>query len=74
MSRPIYTTQRQLRAAFWAANPGLSRRRIRNYGGTGLMFTTDTRVAFVEWLDATCRNGECSAELAQRATLGASDD
>lgn len=68
-----YTTQRELRAAFWAAHPHLSRQRITNYSGTGRMYPTDTRVAFVEWLDAIHRDGQCSTRLAACATLGGND-
>jgi hypothetical protein len=62
-------TQRELRRAFWEAHPNLPRRRIRAYSGHGLMHCTDTRVAFVDWLDSLERNREVSPELAQRATL-----
>jgi hypothetical protein len=65
----MYTSQKALRAAFWADHPELSRRRIRSYSGRGLMFPTDTRVAWVDWLDAQERAGACSPALAQRATL-----
>lgn len=64
------TNQRELRRVFWAQHPNLPRRRIRNYSGNGTMYQTDTRVAFVEWLDAMQRAGEVSQALAQRATLG----
>lgn len=67
------TSQRDLRRAFWEAHPNLPRRRIRNYAGTGLMYPTDTRVAFVDWLDSMERSGEISAELANRATLTKGD-
>ena len=63
------TSQRQLRRAFWEQFPELSRRRINDYAGTGKMYTTDTRVAWCNWIDAICRNGEISDELARRATL-----
>ena len=63
------TNQKELRAAFWRDNPQLSRRRIKSYDGKGRMYPTDTRVAFVEWLDAQARDGTVSQELAQRATL-----
>jgi hypothetical protein len=62
-------TQRELRRAFWKAHPNLPPHRIRDYSGRGLMHCTDTRVAFVDWLDSLKRNGEVSPELAQRATL-----
>lgn len=65
--RHQYTNQRDLRAAFWDTFPNLSRKRIgppehRSY-------TTDTRCAFVDWLDMLHRDGSVSDALAQRATL-----
>lgn len=67
-----YTTQRELRRAFFAEHanvPGISRRRITNYAGTGKMHNTDTRCAWCDWLDSLARNGDISPELADRATL-----
>lgn len=67
-----YTTQRQVRAAFWEAHkdcPDVTRRRIRDYAGTGKMHNTDTRCAFVDYVDALEKNGEISPELAERVTL-----
>lgn len=67
-----YTNQRELRAAFFAEHegvPGISRRRITNYAGTGKMHNTDTRCAWCDWLDSLARNGEISDALAQRASL-----
>lgn len=67
------TTQAALRRAFWEAHPDLPRRRIRNYAGNGLMYPTDTRVAFVDYIDALERNRDISPELARRATLSKGD-
>ncbi len=64
-----YTTQKQIRAAFWAAFPELPRRKIKNYSGNGRMHQTDTRCAFVDFIDALSRDGQISQALAQRATL-----
>lgn len=64
-----YTTQAQVRAAFWEAYPTASRRRITDYSGKGKMYTTDTRCAFVDFLDSLSRDGAISPALAQRATL-----
>lgn len=67
-----YTTQAQLRKAFWADHKGIkgiSREKITDYAGTGKMHNTDTRTAFVNWIDYLCRNQEISPELAARATL-----
>jgi hypothetical protein len=69
----MITSLRALRAQFWQGNPGLPRRRIRDYTGTGLMYPTDTRVAFVEWIDAMHRDGQISTKLARRATLTKGD-
>ena len=63
------TTADSVRAAFWEENPDVSRRKIRSYDGRGQMFTTDTRCAFVDWLDAAERAGRVSPALAQRVTL-----
>ena len=64
-----YTNQKQIRAAFWDAFPNLPRRKIRDYAGTGLMYPTDTRCAFVDYVDGLQRAGEISEALADRATL-----
>ncbi len=64
-----YTTQAQIRAAFWAAFPELPRRKIPNYAGTGRMYPTDTRCAFVDFVDALSKAGDISPELADRVTL-----
>ncbi len=63
------TTQRELRKRFWKLYPGLSRKKIVNFEGTGFMYTTDTRCTFVEFVDSLCKSGEISESLAQRATL-----
>lgn len=60
----------KVRAAFWRENPTASRRRVPNYSGNGRMYTTDTRCAFVDWLDAASRDGRVSQALAERVTLG----
>lgn len=66
----MYTTQREVRRAFWAAHPQADRRRITNYSGNGTMYPTDTRCAFVDFVDALSKSGEISQELAGRVTLG----
>ena len=66
------TTQQQVRAAFWGAHAGfagISRRKIRDYAGTGKMHNTDTRCAFVDYVDALQRDGIISDTLANRVTL-----
>ena len=63
------TTQKELRREFWATFPNLPKRKIKNYSGNGHMYQTDTRCAFVDWLDALSKDGDISQELAERATL-----
>ena len=67
-----YTTQAQLRQAFWAEHPRLARRwingpdrpiRPQNWQ------PVDTRCAFVDWIDHLARDGQISEALAQRVTL-----
>jgi len=65
----MMTTQKQIRAEFWAAHPTLSRCKIRDYAGTGHMHTTDARCAFVDFVDVLHRNGQISEALANRVTL-----
>ena len=67
-----YTTQKQVRDAFWhdhAGNPNITRRRITDYSGKGKMHNTDTRCAFVDYVDMLSSNGDISDALAQRVTL-----
>lgn len=68
MKFPI-TTQKEIRSDFWKSHQGHSRRRIRDYSGTSLMYTADTRVAFCDFIDHLQRDGQISSALAQRATL-----
>jgi len=65
----MMTTQKQIRAAFWATFPHLSRRTIPDYAGTGRMHVTDTRCAFVDFVDYLQTSGQISEALANRATL-----
>jgi hypothetical protein len=67
--KPTYTTQAQIRAAFWDAHPDADRRKIKDYAGTGQMHVTDTRCAFVDFLDMLRRDGHITEALANRATL-----
>lgn len=67
-----YTTQRQVRKAFWEAHEGVptvTKRKITAYNGREKMYDTDTRCAFVYFVDALCGDGRISAELARRVTL-----
>lgn len=68
MAYPI-TTQKQVRALFWETFPELPRKKITNYAGTGKMYPTDTRCAFVDFVDALSKDGQISQALAQRVTL-----
>lgn len=65
-----FTTQKQIRAAFWEDHPTLSRKKIADYSGKGKMFTTDTRCAFVDYVDHLSKSGAISPDLADRVTLG----
>ena len=65
----MMTTQKQVRALFWGIFPDLPRRRIVDYAGTGKMYPTDTRCAFVDFVDRLARDGEISESLAERVTL-----
>ena len=63
------TTQAELRREFWETFPDLPRRKITHYSGKSKMHVTDTRCAFVGWIDNLSRNGDISQELAERVTL-----
>lgn len=62
-------TSREVRRAFWRDHPRLSRRKITDYSGTGKMYTTDTRCAFVDYVDALSKSGLVSEAVANRVTL-----
>ncbi len=64
-----YTTQKQVRAAFWRDHPQAMRRKIPNYSGNGTMHVTDTRCMFTDYIDHLSKEGLISQELAQRVTL-----
>jgi len=73
MTRTLdYTTQEQVRLSFWEDNPlALSRtveREIRQ-GRPDKDFRTDTRCAFVDYVDMLARDGRISEALASRVTL-----
>ncbi len=66
------TTQSQIRAAFWRDHKGMAgitRRKITDYSGNGKMHNTDTRCAFVDYVDQLSKAGAISADLADRVTL-----
>lgn len=58
-----YTTQRELRRAFWEQHPGLSRKKVNGD------YHVDTRQVFVAWIDYLERSQLISPALAERATL-----
>jgi hypothetical protein len=64
-----YTNQEQIRRAFWEAFPNADRRKITSYDGKGKMYCTDTRCAFVDFVDALERDGQISQKLSERVTL-----
>lgn len=59
------TTQKQIRAAFWAHNPQFK----RIAGKSQNDYNATIRTAFCDFLDSLRRSGEISEALAQRATL-----
>ncbi len=63
MSKYQITNQRDLRRAFWEAHPNVSRSK---YLGD---YLTDTRCAFVDYVDMLSKDGTISEALAHRATL-----
>ena len=68
------TTQKQIRAAFWAAHPAADRKRYpaRDWtreDKTLRDYCTDTRCMFVDFVDRLQRGGTISEALAARATL-----
>lgn len=62
-------SSREVSRTFFRENPRVSRKLIRDHSGDGFMYTADTRVAFVNWLDSAARDGRVSQNLAQVATL-----
>lgn len=67
MSAAAYTTEGQVRAAFWQGNEHLRahykrRKRQNDYNAT-------IRSEFVEFVDMLARDGLISESLAQRVTL-----
>lgn len=70
----MMTAQKQIRAAFWNAHPTADRKRYPERDWTREDHTrrdycTDTRCAFVDFVDHLARDGQISEALAQRATL-----
>lgn len=69
--KPTYTTQAQVRAAFWEAHPRFEQQArafgVRSKGQNAQ--GTDTRCAFVDYIDMLARDGQISEALAHRVTL-----
>jgi hypothetical protein len=65
------TTAAALRALFWAEHPEMDdearKRKTRSKGQNAQ--DTDTRCAWVDWVDAMHRAGHISSRLADNATL-----
>lgn len=57
-------TQQEVRRQFWLDNPGLTRKSGRQNDQV-----TDTRCAFVDYVDMLQRNGVITEELAEKVTL-----
>ena len=72
----MITTQKQIREMFWDAveagqfeGLNISRKKITDYSGKGKMYNTDTRCAFVDFVDSLSRDGELAEGLTDRVTL-----
>lgn len=66
----MMTTQKQIRAAFWVwGGNGEAPRRFSRKRGRDGDYSTDTRCAFVNFVDMLQRDGQISEKLAQRVTL-----
>lgn len=67
----MITNQKELRRLFWEQHPQLAHlhKRTVSYGAGHKDYSTDVRVAFVDWTDGLRRGGQLSERLAYRATL-----
>ena len=70
----MYTTQKQIRELFWEMNPDLSKKRHRyswnqNDKSAELVYSIDTRCAFVDFVDYLQSTGQITEALANRVTL-----
>jgi hypothetical protein len=61
----MLTTQKQIRAEFWAQNPQFKRKGNSKQN----QYNVTIRSAFVEFVDTLQRNNGISAKLAQKVTL-----
>lgn len=67
----MYTTQRQIRAAFWEAHPHLAEQ-AREAGILSKRqneHCATVRCSFVDFVDYLARSGQISEALADRVTL-----
>lgn len=62
-------TKKAIRQLFWQENPNLSRKKITSYDGKGKMYKTDTRVAFVDFVQTLHSNKQISDNMVQKITL-----
>lgn len=60
-----YTTESQVRSAFWASHPQYTRVRGKRQND----YCADIRCAWVDYVDYLARSGEISESLADRVTL-----
>ena len=65
----MITTQKQVRSVFWETHPELSRKKITHYSGTGKMYNTDTRCAFVDFISYLSDTDQISVSMADKVTL-----
>ena len=59
-----FTTQGQVRKAFWQGAPHVMRKRLKSGD-----YPTDTRCEFVDFVDMLARDKHISEDLARRVTL-----
>ena len=66
-----YTSQREIRRAFWTFHPDLPRHKIPYHSSNTpeKVYSVDTRCAFVDYIDYLARDGQISDKLASHVTL-----
>ena len=67
MGKYNYATIAAIRSAFWRAHPEFQAE--RRIGKRQNDYRCDIRVAFVDFVDNVCRDGQCSTRLGRRVTL-----
>lgn len=65
----MITTQKEVRRLFWETYPDLQRKKITDHSGKGKMHVTDTRCAFVDFVDILRRDGQITGKIANNITL-----